>query len=177
MEKGTRPSTLKHSATETLESAVQYRGIQVLLLLSWVLFLFPGIWLRKLFALFLFLFIYIRLFGPEFTLSIRTRTWNCRTAINLAILLNQGGVHPKNVAIICCWRNGRYLQIFFKRFHADKGWQRACTVKSVANHGKCVFCVVMCHAWWQTLLRRLSILFGCVQERRTAINLSSLQLT
>jgi len=38
---------------------------------------------------------------------------NCPTAINLAILLSQGGVRPKNVAIICCWRNGRYLQIGF----------------------------------------------------------------
>ena len=34
MEKGTRPGRVKHSAMETLESAVQYRGIQVLLLLS-----------------------------------------------------------------------------------------------------------------------------------------------
>ena len=64
--------------------------------------------------LFAFKFIYLVLDLPFWSVLM-----NCRTAINLAILLNQGGVRPKNVAIICCWCNGRYLQIDFCFFFCE----------------------------------------------------------
>ena len=91
-------------ATETLESAVQQKGIKVLLLLSWVLFLFlvehldmnAGIWLRKFFALFLFLFIYLVLYLP-FRSVLEQRTAALPSTYQFwSILLNQGGFvsHP-----------------------------------------------------------------------------------
>ena len=56
--------------------------------------------MQMLFALFFFKFIYLVLDLPFWS-----GLMNCRTAMNLTILLNQGGVRPKNVAIICCWCN------------------------------------------------------------------------
>ena len=75
------------------------KGIKILLLLSWVLFLFlvehldmnAGIWLRKLFALFLFLFIYLVLYLP-FRSVLEQRTAALPSTYQFwSILLNQGG--------------------------------------------------------------------------------------